>query len=111
MKTQTPEQLVATAMAAHPRSKELVRSGKMPNQLLRSLIPLYVAAEHDQGPVDLNSGQIVRVWKKFKVRYAGPNAAKALRENARFAKRTPTGRRITATGVRYVEAALKTLPR
>jgi hypothetical protein len=106
MKTQTPEQVVATAMASHPRSKDLVRSGKIPDQLLRSLIPLYVAAKM---PVDLNSGQIVRVWKKFKVRYAAPNAAKALRENAGFAKRTAGGRRITRSGVRYVEAALKEL--
>lgn len=81
-------------------------AGKQRNQLLRSLVPLYIAKDIE---VDLNSGQIARVWKRFKVRYAGPNAAKALREHTGYAKRTANGRRITRAGVKYVETALKAL--
>jgi hypothetical protein len=102
--TQTAEKVVAAALAKHRSSKALIRSGKKPDQLLRSLIPLYVAKQFD---LDLDSGEIARVWKRFRVQYAVPNAAKALREHVGYAKRTSQGRRITKVGIRYVEAALK----
>jgi hypothetical protein len=100
----TPEQLVASEMAAHPLSKALISGGKRRDQLLRSLIPLYVAARVD---LDLHSGEIERIWKRFRVKYAAPNAAKALREHEGYAKKTARGRRITRTGIKYVESMVK----
>jgi hypothetical protein len=40
------------------------------------------------------------------VKFAAPNAAKVLREHAGYARRTAKGPRISAAGVKYVEAAL-----
>src|SRR4051794_15897823 len=35
-------ELLVSALEAHPRRLELVKAGKQPDQLLRSLIPLYL---------------------------------------------------------------------
>jgi hypothetical protein len=103
MATRTPEAQVASAMRAHPMARALIRAGRRRDQLLRSLIPLYIAR---QLVLDLDAGEIARVWRAFDVNYAVPNAAKALREHLGYARRTRTGRRISSAGVKYVERAV-----
>jgi hypothetical protein len=105
MRLETPEERVVKAMARHHRRRAMVRAGRQRDQLLRSLLPLYVAQTMR---LDLDSGAIARIWRRFNVPYAVPNAAKALREHVGFARRTPLGRRITRAGIRYVERALST---
>jgi hypothetical protein len=95
-------QLLA-ALEAHPKRSSLVKAGREKDQLLRSLIPLYLAQPL---LVEVSSGTTSRFWAKQGVKYAAPNAAKALREHEGYSKRTATGPRITPTGVKYVEAAL-----
>lgn len=95
---------VTTAFAKHPKKVQLLKAGKSKDQLLRSLVPLYVARELK---TPINSGLISRFWGKHGVRYAAPNAAKALRKNPGYAKQGKNGQRITASGVKYVEAALR----
>jgi len=97
-------QLLA-ALEAHPKRSSLVKAGREKDQLLRSLIPLYLAQPL---LVEVSSGTTSRFWAKQGVKYAAPNAAKALREHEGYSKRTATGPRITPTGVKYVEAALAT---
>jgi len=92
---------VADVLRAHPAFPDFLRAARRPDQLLRSLIPLYVAAQLD---LELDSGEIARVWRRFRVSYAVPNAAKALREHVGYAIRSKTGRRIAKPGIRYVEA-------
>lgn len=94
------------ALKSHKRGKQLVAAGKQPDQLLRSLIPLYLARE--LSGVEVNSGAISAFWKKQGVSYAGPNAAKALRKRIGFARQVEHGKgwSITVNGVKYVEAAL-----
>lgn len=94
---------VLAALEAHPKKAGLVKAGKQKDQLLRSLIPLYVARDR---AVEISSGVTSRFWAKFGVKYAAPNAAKALREHPGHSKRTKTGNQITPNGVKYVEAAL-----
>jgi hypothetical protein len=91
------------ALEAHPKRSGLVKAGRAKDQLLRSLIPLYLA---QQLSVPVSSGTTSRFWAKQGVKYAAPNAAKALREHEGYARRTSTGPRITAVGVKYVEAAV-----
>ena len=95
---------LADALKAHKHHKELVRVGKQRDQLLRSLVPLYVA--RSLSGVDVNSGAISSFWKAQGVSYAGPNAAKALRAHVGYATKSGRGWAITPTGVKYVEAAL-----
>lgn len=90
-------------LETHPKREGLVKAGRQKDQLLRSLIPLYLA---QQLSVSVSSGTTSRFWAKQGVKYAAPNAAKALREHEGYARRTSTGPRITPAGVEYVEAAL-----
>jgi hypothetical protein len=95
--------LLENALRAHARHKDLVSAGKEKDQLLRSLIPLYLAKALD---VEVTSGTTSRFWSGQGVTYAAPNAAKALRLHAGYAQDTKKGKAITAKGVRYVEDAL-----
>ena len=92
------------ALEAHPKRASLLRAGSEKDQLLRSLIPLYLAQSLS---VDVTSGTTTRFWAKQGVKYAAPNVAKALREHPGYSRRASTGPRITAAGVKYVEAALE----
>ena len=95
--------LLVSALEAHPRRQDLVKAGRRPDQLLRSLIPLYLVRKGD----GVSSGVTSKFWDLHGVRYAAPNAAKALREHKGFARSYKGGRQITSTGVKYVEQALK----
>ncbi|MBL8919837.1 MAG: hypothetical protein JNJ54_13295 [Myxococcaceae bacterium] len=94
---------VLSALDGHAKKAVLVKAGKQKDQLLRSLIPLYVARNLN---VEVSSGVTSKFWAKFGVKYAAPNAAKALREHVGYAKRTKSGNQITPNGVKYVEAAI-----
>jgi hypothetical protein len=94
---------VVSAFAKHPKKSQLIKAGKSKDQLLRSLVPLYVARGL-KTPV--NSGLISRFWGKQGVRYAAPNAAKALRKHPGYTKAGKNGPQITAHGIKYVENAL-----
>ena len=96
--------MLEAALRGHARQKDLVSAGKEKDQLLRSLIPLYLAKALD---VEVTSGTTSRFWSGLGVTYAAPNAAKALRLHAGYAQDTKKGKAITAKGVRYVEDALK----
>ncbi|MDP2269261.1 MAG: hypothetical protein Q8N23_01945 [Archangium sp.] len=87
---------------AHPKKANLIKAGKQKDQLLRSLIPLYVA----RGTVEVSSGITSKFWAKHGITYAAPNVAKALREHVGYARRTAKGPQITPNGVKYVEQAL-----
>ena len=92
------------ALQAHPQQKDLVTAGQQQkDQLLRSLIPLYLARSLG---MEVTSGTTSRFWSKFGVSYAAPNAAKALRIHTGYASETKKGRAITAKGIRYVEDAI-----
>lgn len=99
-----PLEALLSALEAHPKKASLVKAGKQKDQLLRSLIPLYVGQKLD---VEVSSGTTSKFWSKHGITYAAPNAAKALREHSGFAKRTAKGVQITAAGVKYVDDALK----
>jgi hypothetical protein len=91
------------ALDAHPQRAAILRAGRGKDQLLRSLIPLYLA----QGlEVDVTSGTVTKLWARHGVKFAAPNAAKALREHEGYARRTGAGPLITPNGVKYVEDAL-----
>lgn len=94
---------VLSALDGNSKKAALIKAGKQKDQLLRSLIPLYVARTAN---VEVSSGVTSKFWAKFGVKYAAPNAAKALREHVGYAKRTKNGNQITPNGVKYVEAAL-----
>lgn len=91
------------ALRAHPRQEELLAAGRRKDQLLRSLIPLYLARVLD---LEVTSGTTSRFWGEFGVTYAAPNAAKALRLHTGFTQDTKKGKAITPKGVKYVESAL-----
>lgn len=93
---------IVEALARHPRRRELLKA-KHENQLLRSLVPLYLARNLN---VEINSGIISRFWKLHGVSYASPNAAKALRQHVGFARVKGSGREITPNGIRLVEDKL-----
>lgn len=95
--------LLVSALESHPRRVELVKAGRKPDQLLRSLIPLYLVRKGD----GVSSGVTSKFWQLHGVKYAAPNAAKALREHRGYAKNYRGGRQITPIGVRYVESSLK----
>jgi hypothetical protein len=96
------------ALRAHPRQEDLVSAGKQKDQLVRSLIPLYLARA-TEADVEVTSGTMSRFWGELGVTYAAPNAAKALRLHAGHAQDTRKGKVITPRGVQYVEEALERL--
>ena len=92
----------------HGKKTELVRAGKVhKDQLLRSLIPLYLGRKFD---TEVTSGHVSKFWSLYGVKYAAPNAAKALREHVGYARNTRLGRQITPNGIKYVEAAMNGRP-
>lgn len=92
----------------HNKKSELVRAGKVhKDQLLRSLIPLYLGRKFD---TEVTSGHVSKFWSLYGVKYAAPNAAKALREHVGYARNTRQGRQITPNGIKYVEAAMNGRP-
>lgn len=92
----------------HGKKTELIRAGKVhKDQLLRSLIPLYLGRNLD---TEVTSGHVSKFWSLYGVKYAAPNAAKALREHVGFARTTRQGRQITPNGIKYVEAAMNGRP-
>ena len=97
-----PVSALITLLKAHPQKAALIKAGKEKDQLLRSLIPLYLS----QGKVEVTSGTMSRFWAKHGLKYAAPNAAKALRLHPGYARRTAKGQQITANGVKYVDQAL-----
>lgn len=103
-KAATPLDQLLGALSSHPKGAALAKAGKQKDQLLRSLIPLYLARELDG--VEISSGTTSKFWAKHGVKYAAPNAAKALREHVGYARRTAKGPQITPNGVKYVEAVL-----
>lgn len=103
----TLEQLVAK-LDMHGKKSALVRAGKQKDQLLRSLIPLYLAQKLNN--VEITSGDTSDFWGLYGVKFLAPNAAKALREHVGYARRTKFGPQITPNGIKYVEAALKGAP-
>jgi hypothetical protein len=103
----TVDQLVAK-LDVHPKKAALIRSGKQKDQLLRSLVPLYLAQKLPN--LEITSGDTSEFWKLHGVKYLAPNAAKALREHVGYARRTKSGPQITPNGIKYVEAALKGTP-
>jgi hypothetical protein len=96
---------LVSVLKNHPKRAELVNAGKTKDQLVRSLIPLYLAKEAGER-FEVTSGVVSAFWAASKVRFQAPNAAKALRQNPGYAKRTARGQVITAKGVAYVKAAL-----
>lgn len=97
-------EVVMATLARHPAKAALVKAGSQPDQLLRSLIPLYLA---QQSGAKVTSGTINKFWQKHGVKFAAPNAAKALREHVGYARASKNGPQITPNGVKYVEAALQ----
>jgi transposase len=92
------------ALQNHPQQKDLVTAGQQQkDQLLRSLIPLYLARALG---LEVTSGTTSRFWSKLGVSYAAPNAAKALRIHTGYAADSKKGKTITAKGIRYVEDAI-----
>lgn len=98
--------VLVDALRAHPKQEQLVAAGRQKEQLLRSLIPLYLARSLD---VEVTSGITSRFWNELGVTYAAPNAAKALRLHTGFAQDTNKGKAITSRGIKYVESALNRL--
>lgn len=98
-----PIDALSAAFEAHPKKAALIKGGKQKDQLLRALIPLYVGAK---AGLDVSSGTTSKFWAKHGVKFAAPNAAKALREHVGYARRTAKGVQITPNGVKYVETAL-----
>ncbi|AGC47665.1 hypothetical protein MYSTI_06392 [Myxococcus stipitatus DSM 14675] len=94
------------ALRAHPRHEELRAAGKLKDQLVRSLIPLYLARAMELD-MEVTSGTTSRFWGELGISYAAPNAAKALRLHAGYAQDTKKGKAITPKGVQYVEETLK----
>ena len=94
---------LGAALDASPRRNDIIKAGKQKDQLLRALIPLYVGRSVN---AEISSGATSKFWAKHGVKFAAPNAAKALREHVGYARRTKNGPQITPNGVKYVEAAL-----
>ena len=95
--------MLVTALEAHSRRGELIKAGKKKDQLLRSLIPLYLVRSGS----GISSGVTSKFWQAHGVKYAAPNAAKALREHKGYSRVVKGGRQITPAGVKYVDGALK----
>jgi len=92
-----------SALDGNGKKAALIKAGKQKDQLLRSLIPLYVA----KGAFEVSSGTTSKFWSKHGISFAAPNVAKALREHVGYARRTAKGPQITPNGTKYVEQALK----
>lgn len=91
------------ALDAHAKKAALIKAGKMKDQLLRALIPLYLS----KGAFEVSSGTTSKFWTKNGVSFAPPNVAKALREHVGYARRSGKGgAQITPNGIKYVEKAL-----
>ena len=99
------DRLVA-ALEASSRRAELLKAGKQKDQLLRALIPLYVGRSIN---AEISSGATSKFWSRYGVKFAAPNAAKALREHVGYARRTRNGPQITPNGVKYVEESMNGL--
>jgi hypothetical protein len=99
-----PLAALLSALDGHAKRAALIKAGKQKDQLLRSLIPLYVGQKLG---VDISSGTTSKFWAKHGVKFAAPNAAKVLREQKGYATRSGSTVQITKNGVSYVEAALK----
>lgn len=97
-----PVTQLGRALDASSKKAALIKAGKQKDQLLRALIPLYVA----KGNIEVSSGTTTRFWAKHGVSFAAPNVAKALREHVGYARRTAKGPQITPNGTKYVDAAL-----
>ena len=95
--------LVLKSLESNAKRTMLVKAGKQKDQLLRSLIPLYLVRHSN---VEISSGVVSHFWKLHGVKFAAPNAAKALREHVGYARNTKAGRAITPNGIKYVEQAL-----
>lgn len=100
--TLDPVAQLGRALDASSKKAALIKAGKQKDQLLRALIPLYVA----KGNIEVSSGTTTRFWAKHGVSFAAPNVAKALREHVGYARRTAKGPQITPNGTKYVDAAL-----
>ena len=93
---------VLANLDSHSKKAALIKAGKQKDQLLRSLIPLYVAKG-----AEISSGTTSKFWAKHGVSFAAPNVAKALREHVGYARRSAKGGpQITPNGIKYVEQAL-----
>ena len=57
-----PLAAVLKSLDAHPKRAALIKAGKQKDQLLRSLIPLYVS----RGGVEVSSGVTSKFWAKHK---------------------------------------------
>ena len=108
VKAPTAIDALIAKLDSHPKRAALVKAGKQKDQLLRSLIPLYLAQKLTS--TEITSGDTSDFWKLHGVKYLAPNAAKALREHVGYARRTKVGPQITPNGIKYVEAALKGQP-
>ncbi len=92
------------ALESHPKKDLVVKAGKKKDQLLRALIPLYLG-RNAKG--EISSGVTSKFWAKHGIKFAAPNAAKALREHKGYSTRSKSGTAISSNGVKYVEEALK----
>lgn len=93
-----------TKLKVSTHGPALKRLGKVRDQLLLALVPLFLSQGEKLG---LTSGDIFRFWQSQKVHFGQPNAAKALREHVGYSRATKEGIQITPNGVRYVVAAMK----
>ncbi len=103
---QAPDEVHAllAALQGHKKRAALLKAGRAKDQLLRALIPLYLGRTID---LPTSSGLTSKFWASQGVKFAAPNAAKALRQHAGHARRTKAGPVITDLGIAYVEKALK----
>lgn len=95
--------MLKTKLKVSTHGPALKRLGKVRDQLLLALVPLFLA----QGERGLTSGDIFRFWQAQKVHFGQPNAAKSLREHVGYSRHTKDGVQITPNGIRYVLAAMK----
>lgn len=100
----TELEVLLHALSSHRQRKALIKAGKQKDQLLRSLIPLYLGRTVD---LPVSSGLASQFWAAQGVTFAAPNAAKALRQKPGHSRRTRQGPVITSTGIAYVEQALR----
>jgi hypothetical protein len=97
-----PAAQLLKALDGNAKKAALIKAGKQKDQLLRSLIPLYLS----KGAFEVTSGTTTRFWATQGISFAAPNVAKALREHVGYARRTAKGAQLTPNGVKYVETAL-----
>lgn len=102
-----PVDALEAALTAHAKGAALAKAGKKKDQLYRSLAPLYLARGTR---LEVSSGAVSKFWAAHGVRFAAPNAAKALREHPGHSTRTRRGPVITPKGIAYVEAVLAGRP-